>query len=121
MEQIRDLSDGGVDKSLDCAGVVSAQRLCIDATRRKGQVAFVGECSDPMAIRVSPDMIRKGLTIRGSWHYNLSLFPKIMQVIQQCPAIDRLISHVFSLTEVQQALELSSTHECAKIILKPWP
>ena len=120
LEQIRDLCGGGVDKSLDCAGVVAAQRLCIDATRRKGQVSFVGECSDPLAIRISPDMIRKGLTIRGSWHYNLSLFPKIMQVIQQCPAIDRLISHVFPLTEVQQALELSSTHECAKIILKPW-
>jgi L-iditol 2-dehydrogenase len=121
LEQIRDLCGGGVDSSLDCAGVVAAQRLCIDATRRKGQVAFVGECSDPLAIRVSPDMIRKGLTIRGSWHYNLSLFPKIMQVIQQYRAVDKLISHVFPLSEVQQALELSSSHECAKIILKPWP
>ncbi len=121
LEQVRGLSGGsGVDKSLDCAGVVAAQRLCIDATRRKGQVAFVGECSDALAIRVSPDMIRKGLTIRGSWHYNLSLFPGIMQVIQQYPAIGKLISHVFPLPEIQQALEVSSSHECAKIILKPW-
>ena len=30
----------GVDKAVDCSGVVSAHRLCVDATRRKGQIAF---------------------------------------------------------------------------------
>jgi threonine dehydrogenase-like Zn-dependent dehydrogenase len=49
-----------VDKAVECAGVPAAQRLCIDATRCKGEVTFVGECDDPLTIRVSPDMIRKG-------------------------------------------------------------
>ncbi len=121
LAQVMDLTDGlGVDAALDCAGVVAAQRFCIDAARRRGQVAFVGECSDELPIRVSPDMIRKGLTVRGSWHYNLSLYPKIMQVIQESPVIDKLISHVFPLSEVQQAFELSASHQCAKIILRPW-
>lgn len=119
--QVMDLTDGtGVDVALDCAGVVAAQRFCIDAARRKGQVTFVGECSDELPIRVSPDTIRKGLTIRGSWHYNLSLYPKIVQVIQESPVVDKLISHVYPLSEVQQALELSASHQCAKIILQPW-
>jgi L-iditol 2-dehydrogenase len=121
LAQVMDLTDGlGVDAALDCAGVVAAQRFCIDAARRKGEVTFVGECSDELPIRVSPDMIRKGLTIRGSWHYNLSLYPKIMQVIQESPVIDKLISHVFPMSDVQQALELSASHQCAKIILQPW-
>lgn len=71
----------GVDAALDCSGTVAAERLCIEATRRRGQVAFVGECDEALPIRVSPDMIRKGLTVHGSWHYNLQLYPKIMQVI----------------------------------------
>ena len=121
LEQVKALTGGrGVDKALDCAGVVPAQRFCIDATRRKGQVAFVGECNDELAIKVSPDMIRKGLTIRGSWHYNLSLFPRIMQVIQASPVIQYLISHVLPMSEIQKAFELSASHQCAKIILKPW-
>ena len=121
VQQVLDLTDGrGVDKAVDCAGIVAAQRLCIDATRRKGQVAFVGECGDELGIRVSPDMIRKGLTLRGAWHYNLALFPSVMQVIQQSPVIGRLISHVLPMSEVQQAFELSASHQCAKIILKPW-
>jgi threonine dehydrogenase-like Zn-dependent dehydrogenase len=121
LNQVMDLTDGiGVDKSLDCAGVVAAQRFCINATRRRGQVAFVGECGDELPIRVSPDMIRKGLTIHGSWHYNLSLYPKIMQVIQGSPVIEKLVSHVLPMSQVQEALALSASHQCAKILLKPW-
>ena len=83
-------------------------------------MAFVGECSDPVEIRVSPDMIRKGLTIRGSWHYNLSLYPKIMQVIQSSPVVEHLISHTFPMREIQRAFEISASHQCAKMILHPW-
>lgn len=118
---VLELTEGwGVDKALDCSGVPAAQRFCIDATRRKGEVVFVGECNDPVEIRVSPDMIRKGLTIRGSWHYNLSLYPKIMQVIQSSPVAEHLISHTFPMREIQRAFEVSASHQCAKMILHPW-
>ena len=121
LAQVRAATGGvGVDKALDCSGVVAAQRFCIDATRRKGQVTFVGECMDDLAIKISPDMIRKGLTLRGSWHYNLNLFPKVMQVIQESPVIEHLISHVLPMSDIQGAFELSSGHDCAKIILHPW-
>jgi len=44
LEKIMDLTDGvGVDNAVDCSGAVPAHRLCIDAVRRRGQVAFVGE------------------------------------------------------------------------------
>jgi L-iditol 2-dehydrogenase len=121
LAQVKDLTEGkGVDQALDCAGVVVAQRFCIDATRRKGQVTFVGECGDELRIRVSPDLIRKGLTIHGSWHYNLSLYPKIMQVVQGSPVIEDLISHVLPMSQIQAAFEISASHQCAKIVLKPW-
>ncbi len=121
VSQITDLTGGaGVDVALDCAGNINAERLCIHATRRKGKVAFVGECHDNLAIQVSPDMIRKGLTLIGSWHYNLLDFPKVMQVIQESPLIDLLISHVLPMSAIQEAFELSASHETAKIILQPW-
>jgi L-iditol 2-dehydrogenase len=121
LDAIQELTAGkGVDKALDCSGTVAAERFCVDATRRKGQVAFVGECQDDLQIRVSPDLIRKGLTVRGSWHYNLSLFPKIMQVIQESPVIGKLITHRFPMSQIQQAFEVSASHQCGKIILDPW-
>ena len=121
VEKIKELTGGrGVDCALDCSGTVPAERTCLDATRRKGKVAYVGECGAELPIRVSRDLIRTGITIIGSWHYNLSLFPRIMQVIQESPVVDLLISHVLPMSRVQEAFELCATHETAKVILKPW-
>lgn len=122
LQAVRDMTRDhrGVDKALDCSGVVAAERFCIDATRRLGQVTFIGECNDELTIRVSPDMIRKGLTIRGSWHYNLNLVPKIFQVIQNSPVADQLVSHRFPMSQVQEALAVSASHQTAKIFLDPW-
>ena len=110
----------GVDCALDCAGVTAAQRLCIDATRRKGKVAFVGECHDSLPICVSPDLLRKGLTLIGAWHYNMADYPKVAQVICESPLIDLLISHVLPMSKIQAAFELSASHQTAKVILNPW-
>lgn len=119
--QIKELTAGrGVDYALDCSGNVKAQRLCIDATRRKGKVSFIGECMDDLAIRISPDMIRKGLTLIGSWHYNLRDFPAVMQVIERSPLIDQLVSHTFPMSRVQEAFECSASQDSAKILLHPW-
>jgi len=121
LARILALTDGfGVDQALDCSGTVAGQRLCIDAVRRKGQVSFVGECQDDLAIRVSPDMLRKGLTLRGSWHYNLALFPEVMQVVQRSPVAPQLISHVMPMSRAQEALALTASRHCAKVLLHPW-
>ncbi|MFQ6130719.1 MAG: zinc-binding dehydrogenase [Armatimonadota bacterium] len=121
LEAIKDLTNGvGVDCALDCAGSVQAQRLCLDATRRLGQVAFVGECGEELAVRGSPDFIRTGLALYGAWHYNLNDFPRLMRVIQQSPLIDALTSHVFPMSRIQEAFETSASHQSAKVLLKPW-
>jgi threonine dehydrogenase-like Zn-dependent dehydrogenase len=119
--RVRDETGGrGVDKAVDCSGVPAAQRFCIDATRRRGEVTFVGECHDPLELRISPDMIRKGLTLRGSWHYNLALYPEILQVIQNSPVASKLITHRFPMSAIQEAMTVSASHQCGKIILDPW-
>lgn len=110
----------GVDCALDCSGTVAAQRLCIDAARRKGKVAFVGECMDDLPVKVSPDMIRKGLTLIGSWHYNLGDFEQLMQVIRHSPQAGKLITHRFAMSDIQGAFECSISRQSGKIILNPW-
>jgi threonine dehydrogenase-like Zn-dependent dehydrogenase len=124
LKKIREVTGGrGVDKAVDCSGDPVAHRLCIDGTRRRGQVAFVGEtyAYGDTALRISPDMIRKGLTLHGIWHYNLSLIPRIFKIIQDSPAaLNELISHVIPMSQVQKALELSASFQCGKVILKPW-
>jgi L-iditol 2-dehydrogenase len=120
-KRILDLTEGrGVDKALDCTGISPVQRLLIDATRRKGEVAFVGEGKE-LSVSISKDMIRNGLTFRGVWHYPLQETPRILQIIRECPgAMDTLITHRFPLADVEKAFELQLTKECGKVLLLPW-
>lgn len=110
----------GVDACLETSGRVEAQRLCIDAVRRKGQISIIGECDEDLAVKASPDFIRKGIVIRGQWHYNLNGAVKIMQVISRSPVVEKLITHVFPMNKIQEALEICASHQCAKVILQPW-
>jgi threonine dehydrogenase-like Zn-dependent dehydrogenase len=89
-------------------------------TRRRGKVAFVGQCQDELAVRASPDLIAKGLTLMGVWHYNLRDVPLVLKVAQESPLIDLLISHVMPMSRIQEALELCCAHQTAKVILRPW-
>ena len=120
--QIRALTaDGlGVDCAVECAGVVAAQRVCIEATRPRGQVAFVAECNDELPIRVSPDMIRTGLTLIGQWHYSMNDFERLLDVVRSSPLLERHVSHRLPMSRVQEALELCASHQCGKVILDPW-
>lgn len=123
VDQIRDLTtDGrGVDFALDCSGNVHAHRLCIDTTRRRGTIAFVGQSgTNDTILHVSPDLIGKGLRLMGAWHYNLNQFPGLMKVIEGSPLLDLLISNIFPMREIQKAFETSASQESSKIILKPW-
>jgi L-iditol 2-dehydrogenase len=122
LAQIRDLTGGsGVDCAVDCSGNPVAHRLDIDAVRRKGKVAFVGECSQDTVIHISADMIRKGISLIGSWHYNLEDIPNLMKVVRHSrEKLDRLITHRYPMTRVEEAWELQTTGACAKVILDPW-
>ena len=110
----------GVDKAVDCTGVPAAQRMCIDSARRHGAVAFVGEGGE-VGVAVSNDLIRKGLTLRGSWHWNLGDTHRMMGMIEEVgDLLDIQITHTFPLSRVQEAWELQLTGECGKILLYPW-
>ena len=85
----------GVDACLETSGTVEAQRLCIDVARRRGQIAIIGECGEDLAIKASPDFIRKGIVMMGQWHYNRNGIFKIMKVICDSPVVENLITHEF--------------------------
>lgn len=119
--RVRECTGGrGADACVDCTGVPAAQRLLIDSVRRRGSVAFVGE-GGTLGIEVSADMIRKGISLHGSWHYNVADYPRVLQVVRSCgEQLTRMITHAFPLSRVADAWELQLTGECGKVVLHPW-
>jgi len=120
-ERIKALTSGkGVDFAIDCSGNEKAQNLCINATRRRGQVAFIGE-SDKLTLEVSNQLIRKGLILNGIWHYNFYDIPKLFEVVaNNSEAIDKLITHKFPMENIEKAWELQEKRQCGKILIYPW-
>ena len=118
---IREMTDGrGVDKAMDCTAVPSAQRFMIDAVRRRGQAAFVGWGGE-VQLDVQTDMIQKGLSLHGIWHWNIEDADGMLNLIRsRRDLIDRVITHTLPLTAIQRAFELQSKAQCGKIILHPW-
>jgi L-iditol 2-dehydrogenase len=121
VERLRALTKGkGVDKAVECSGVGAAVLTCIKGVRRKGQAALVGGSGD-FSLHGWQDVISKGLTLHGAWHYNLGDAPKIMQLIAQTkPKLEAMITHTFPMSRVQEAFELQLNGECGKVVLHPW-
>ncbi len=110
----------GIDKAVDCSGIVKAHALCYEVARRKGEVAFVGQCHEDSPLKISQHMIQKGLRLHGVWHYNLGAYSRLMQVILKTPVLGAMITHVFPLDEIQEAWETQVAGQCGKVILHPW-
>ena len=118
IKQIKFLTEGlGVAKTIECTGIPAAQQFSIDATRRLGHVAFVGWGGH---IEID-NMIPGGRCLQGSWHWNLNDQKQILQVVTDSASkLDKLITHSFPLSQVQDAWKLQLTGNCGKIILNPW-
>jgi threonine dehydrogenase-like Zn-dependent dehydrogenase len=117
---IRDRTGGGADRGVDCSGSPQGQRLLIDAVRRLGHVAFIGEGGD-LTLHVSRDLLRKGLTLHGSWHYNLSEAPALLGWIGRlAPVLDRFITHVLPMERFREAWAVQARGDCGKVLLEPW-
>ena len=121
VEQIRELTGGpGPDKALDCSAVPEAMRLCLDAVRRRGQVAFVG-WGGKVELIGPADITVKGLAVHGSWHYNLRDAGKLLDVIAHAGRkIDTVVTHTFALDRIAEAFDLQLTGNCGKVLLHPW-
>jgi L-iditol 2-dehydrogenase len=121
LQQIRELTGGrGADKSIECSGGVLYQLKCIEGTRRKGQVAFVGE-SKGLTLQVSDHLIRKGLALIGAWHWNLKDTQKMMDTIANNKSLlSKLVTHKFALAQAEEAFKLQVGGQCGKVLLHPW-
>jgi threonine dehydrogenase-like Zn-dependent dehydrogenase len=70
LEALRELTEGiGVDCALETSGAASARICAVRATKIWGVCCFVGEGGD-VTINVSPDMLRRQMTIFGSWTFS---------------------------------------------------
>jgi threonine dehydrogenase-like Zn-dependent dehydrogenase len=104
---IKTLTHGtGADLSLDTSGVADGRMIAVRGTRPWGTACFVGEGGD-VTIEVSPHMLRKQLTIIGSWTFSTSIQADCARfVADRKIAVDHLFTHRWRLGQAEEAYRL---------------
>jgi threonine dehydrogenase-like Zn-dependent dehydrogenase len=101
---IKTLTRGaGADFALDTSGAAAGRLVAARGTRAWGTTCFVGEGGN-VTLEVSPDMLRKQLTIIGSWTFSTSVQADCARfVAEQNIAVDRLFTHRWRLDQAEEA------------------
>jgi len=117
-EQIKDLTRGeGVDLAMDTTGASAARIAAIRCAKTWGTVCFVGEGGD-VTINVSPDMLRKQLTIIGSWTFSAMGQAECARfVVDNRIGLEKIFSHRWTLDQASEAYRVFDTQSTGKGVI----
>ncbi len=117
----REITGGlGVDVAMDCSGKTDAEVLCLEAVRRGGRYAFVGENAGDIPVKPSQHFIRRDLEAVGTWYFTPSDHLDMIKLVRRGLAPERLITHHFGIDQAQEAFITFAAGQAVKVILQPW-
>ncbi len=119
LEEVLSLTDGrGADKAIEASSASMAPAFLLETTRINGQITTVGWGGPVNA----GDVLRRGITLRGAWHWNHLRDGGAMRSTLRRAAdlLDTFITHTFALTDVEEAWALQESAQCGKVVLLPW-
>jgi threonine dehydrogenase-like Zn-dependent dehydrogenase len=104
---IKALTQGaGADKALDTSGAPEGRLTAVRGTRPWGIACMIGE-GGGLNLDVSPDMLRKQLTVIGSWTFSTGIQAECARfVADRGLAVDNLFTHQWKLDEADAAYRL---------------
>jgi propanol-preferring alcohol dehydrogenase len=109
-------NDRGADAAIDCSGSPFAENDALNSVRAHGRVAFIGENKE-LKIHPSEQLIRKQITVMGSWYFPIQEFDEIAEFIvrKQLP-VEKLVTHTFTLEEAEKAFKLFDERKTEKAV-----
>jgi threonine dehydrogenase-like Zn-dependent dehydrogenase len=104
---IKALTHGaGADMTLDTSGAPDGRLIAVRGARPWGTACFVGEGGD-VTLDVSPDMLRKQLTIIGSWTFSTVIQADCARFVADRKIdVDHLFTHRWELAQADEAYRL---------------
>ena len=109
----------GVDKAMDCSGQPQGELLALEAVKRRGKMAFVGENRE-VTLNPSHHLIRKNLDVIGAWYFNVADYDDLIRLVRRGMPVEQLITHQFPLADAQQAFKIFAAGQAAKVVMQPW-
>jgi len=112
---VKDLTHSrGADLALDTSGSPAGRLAAVRGTRTWGTVCFVGE-GDTVTLDVSRDMLRKQLTIIGSWTFSTTGQAECARFVEERGiAVDRLFTYRWKLAQAAEAYRVFDAQTAGK-------
>ncbi len=120
VQAIRDLTHGrGAHASLDASSSPKARADAVKCVRTWGKACFVGE-GDTVTLDVSNDMLRRQVTIIGSWTFStIGQADCARYVADREIDIDRLFTERWKLDQAEEAYKLFDKQTSGKGVILP--
>ena len=117
---IKDATHGlGAHASLDASSSSLARRQAVQCVRTWGSACFVGEGGD-VTIEVSPDMLRRQVTIIGSWTFSTVGQAECARFVADRKVdVDALFTHKWKLEQATEAYQLFDKQTTGKGVFLP--
>ena len=115
VKALKELTKGeGVDLALDCSGAPEARAAAVRATRTWGTACFVGE-GENVTLDVSPDMLRRQITIVASWTFStIGQAECATYIAERKIPVEKLFTHRHKLDQAVKAYQLFDTQTTGK-------
>ena len=120
VQAIRDLTHGeGAHKTLDCSSAPEARASAVRSVRSWGTACFVGERGQ-VTLDVSPDILRRQVTLVGSWTFSKQGQAECAQFIADKKIdVEKLFTHRWRLDQADEAYKLFDTQTTGKAVILP--
>ena len=120
VQAIRDLTHGeGAHKTLDCSSAPEARASAVRSVRSWGTSCFVGERGQ-VTLDVSPDILRRQVTLVGSWTFSKQGQAECAQFIADKKIdVEKLFTHRWRLDQAEEAYKLFDTQTTGKAVILP--
>jgi len=104
----------GVDFSLECSSAPSARQAAVRCVKTWGTACFVGEGGD-VTLDVSPDLLRRQVTLIGSWTFSaMGMLECARFIAEHKIPLERIFSHRWKLEQCAEAYRSFDTQTTGK-------
>lgn len=105
-----------LDAIVDTTGNTKVVNTFINHLRYGGTLVEIG-VTDQLLQKTFKQVVYKGLRVIGSYRY-ANTYPKLISILNKGSyGIDKIITHHFSLSEVQKAFEMAQESTCIKVAI----
>jgi threonine dehydrogenase-like Zn-dependent dehydrogenase len=120
VQAVRELTRGrGAHLCLEASSSPQARAEAVRCVRTWGKVCYVGE-GDTVTLDVSPDLLRRQVTLIGSWTFSTVGQAECAQFIADRGIdVDRLFTHRWRLDQAEEAYKLFDAQTAGKGVIDP--